>query len=279
LPHRWFGRESCQPAKLRLVRGPIACPREAEDFPFWLSVVIATTVLMVGAIGARFWILPGLLVLEEQIAVPVLDLHHAELGQPEKPVSYRLRLEQVQPVAPRQVAPVAIPAMRPELVQAEWERPAHEPYDPTEALEEAHLPFPVKTEPDPEPPPDRERELTKSPPKKSTSPPRPEARPRTTPKPKQAAEGPSRPVRELKRYQPPYPQSARRAGTEGRVVLTVQVRPDGRIGSVRVSSSSGSPVLDSAAISAVKRWKFAPELEKGKPVTASVKVPFTFALK
>lgn len=203
LPDGWFGRESRQPARLRLVKGPVARPREPEVFPFWVSVVIATAVLAGGAMGARFWILPGLIAMEEEIAIPVLDLRHAALLEKEKAGSYIPRLEPVQPVAPRMVAPVAIPAVQPELVEADWERPASEPYDPSDDLEEAHLPFSIKAEPEPEP----ERKLATSPPQKSK--PRPEARPRTTPKPKLVSGGPSRPVRELKRYQPPYPRSAR----------------------------------------------------------------------
>jgi protein TonB len=83
----------------------------------------------------------------------------------------------------------------------------------------------------------------------------------------------------VRRYHPDYPPGARRDGIEGRVVLTVQVRSDGRVGSVRVSTSSGSALLDSAAISAVKRWSFAPELQDGEKVSTTLNVPFRFELK
>jgi protein TonB len=62
------------------------------------------------------------------------------------------------------------------------------------------------------------------------------------------------------------------------VTLSVQVRADGRVGSVRVSLSSGSAALDSAAISAIKRWSFSPEQKNGKSVPTLLNVPFRFAL-
>jgi len=278
LPDGRFDSEDRQPAKLRLVKGPVPSPCEAEHFPFRFAVVIATIVLAAGAVGAHLWILPSFYAGEEEDAAPVVQVRHADLLNEERrePIVRVVRLEAAQPVAPR--TPTAIPAAaaRPEkLVQADWERSAEEPYDPSDLLEEAVVPFPpAEEEPKVVKKSPRRAKPKKSEPKESR---RAGTRPKTTPKP--AAKGPSRPARDLKRYRPPYPGSARRAGVEGRVVLSVQVRTDGRIGSVRVASSSGSAVLDSAAISAVKRWKFAPELKNGKAVTSTVNVPFTFDLK
>jgi len=50
-----------------------------------------------------------------------------------------------------------------------------------------------------------------------------------------------------------YPLAARRQGLSGRVELEVLVEPSGRIGAVRVISSSSHPVLDDAALQAVRR--------------------------
>jgi protein TonB len=49
-----------------------------------------------------------------------------------------------------------------------------------------------------------------------------------------------------------YPPEARRRGLHGEVMLTVQVRRDGGIASVKVIKSSGQPVLDDAAIQIVR---------------------------
>ncbi|MEW6719951.1 MAG: energy transducer TonB [Thermodesulfobacteriota bacterium] len=48
-----------------------------------------------------------------------------------------------------------------------------------------------------------------------------------------------------------YPRAARRLGHEGTVVVGFEVRGDGRVGSVAVERSSGSPILDAAALKAV----------------------------
>ena len=50
-----------------------------------------------------------------------------------------------------------------------------------------------------------------------------------------------------------YPASARRAGLRGEVLIHFVVSRNGNVGSVRVASSSGSPVLDRAAIDTVRR--------------------------
>jgi protein TonB len=50
-----------------------------------------------------------------------------------------------------------------------------------------------------------------------------------------------------------YPLAARRQGLSGRVELEVLVEPSGRIRAVRVISSSSHPVLDDAALQAVRR--------------------------
>jgi TonB family protein len=51
------------------------------------------------------------------------------------------------------------------------------------------------------------------------------------------------------------------------------------VGSVRVATSSGSAALDSAAISAMKSWVFAPEMKDGERVSITVNKAFLFALK
>jgi len=49
-----------------------------------------------------------------------------------------------------------------------------------------------------------------------------------------------------------YPRMARRLGVEGRVVLAFTLRADGRLAGVRVAESSGSELLDEAALQAVR---------------------------
>ena len=68
-----------------------------------------------------------------------------------------------------------------------------------------------------------------------------------------------------------YPAAALRAGSEGTVGFRLTVSPQGRATDCAVTSSSGSPVLDSATCAlAVRRARFEPARdEKGEPTAAS----------
>ena len=77
---------------------------------------------------------------------------------------------------------------------------------------------------------------------------------------------------------PQYPQSAKDAGVQGKVMLLVEVSEDGFAKIVQVSNSSGYSTLDNSAKNAVSKWKFVPAMQNGKPVVASVIVPIEFRL-
>jgi protein TonB len=77
---------------------------------------------------------------------------------------------------------------------------------------------------------------------------------------------------------PAYPLAAKRRGEEGKVVLRVQVGPDGRAGDVVIAASSGFPLLDEAALAAVRGWRFVPARRGEAAVAASVLVPLRFKL-
>jgi TonB family protein len=57
---------------------------------------------------------------------------------------------------------------------------------------------------------------------------------------------------------PVYPRLARQQGWEGVVMLRVLVRADGTVEDIEVEASAGHQILDDAAVSAVRRWKFLP---------------------
>ena len=77
---------------------------------------------------------------------------------------------------------------------------------------------------------------------------------------------------------PSYPWQARRMGVEGRVVLHVEILPDGNTGRIDIRQSSGHELLDQAAISAVGSWRFDPARVAGEPITAWADVPISFRL-
>ncbi|MFQ5829278.1 MAG: energy transducer TonB [Candidatus Methylomirabilia bacterium] len=78
---------------------------------------------------------------------------------------------------------------------------------------------------------------------------------------------------------PPYPEAARARETEGTVFLLLQVLPDGRVGEVKVKKSSGSRLLDEAAVKAASSWTFTPARRGPTPVEALVEAPVKFELR
>lgn len=78
-----------------------------------------------------------------------------------------------------------------------------------------------------------------------------------------------------------YPESAKLAGIEGKVYVSIVVEKDGSIRDVRtVRGVSGAPELNKAAESAIKKLKpFYPGKQNGKPVRTQLTIPITFKLK
>ena len=75
-----------------------------------------------------------------------------------------------------------------------------------------------------------------------------------------------------------YPESARRRGVEGDIILEVVVLADGTVGDIRILSGLGWG-LDEAAVDAVRQWRFAPAVRLGAPVDVIVEVAVEFALR
>ena len=84
------------------------------------------------------------------------------------------------------------------------------------------------------------------------------------------------PPRKLTHVDPIYPPVAQAARVEGTVILEAVIGVDGRVTSVRVLRSI--PLLDQAAVDAVKRWSFTPTLLNGTPVPVAMTVTVRFAL-
>lgn len=77
---------------------------------------------------------------------------------------------------------------------------------------------------------------------------------------------------------PVYPAIARVRGYEGVVLVSAEVLPDGRVGSMKIRKSSGYAILDQSAIEAVRPWKFEPAKKYGSPLTVWVDLPIKFIL-
>jgi protein TonB len=75
-----------------------------------------------------------------------------------------------------------------------------------------------------------------------------------------------------------YPDASKRAGEEGRCIVTVTVAADGRITNAAIQTSSGFPRLDEACLKGVKDQRMKPATEDGKPVETTAALPIVWKL-
>lgn len=73
---------------------------------------------------------------------------------------------------------------------------------------------------------------------------------------------------------PEYPAMARQMKLGGKVQVDAYIDTDGKVEKVQVVT--GNPLLTSAAVSAVKRWKFSPFTADGKATRAVAGFTFNF---
>ncbi len=84
--------------------------------------------------------------------------------------------------------------------------------------------------------------------------------------------------REISRVQPQYPEAARKARLQGIVILEAIITKSGAVDSVRVLRGL-NPLLDTAAMQAVNRWRYEPATFNGRPVPVYLTVTVTFKLQ
>lgn len=80
------------------------------------------------------------------------------------------------------------------------------------------------------------------------------------------------------RVNPAYPEQAKRKGIQGTVKLTIIINEEGFVYEAK-GNPGNNPVLEQAAIPAVKRWRFSPFLMKGVPVAMETTETVDFTLK
>jgi TonB family protein len=80
----------------------------------------------------------------------------------------------------------------------------------------------------------------------------------------------------LERVEPIYPEIARRARIQGRVVLECVIGPDGLVRDVVVKQ--GNRILSPAAVGAVRQWRYVPTLLNGRPASVVLVVSVDFHL-
>ncbi len=80
-------------------------------------------------------------------------------------------------------------------------------------------------------------------------------------------------------YELYYPDEARRQGIEGTVHVRVLVNRSGTAEDVVIARSSGSPLLDSAAVRTAKTFEFSPAVMGEKKTRSWVLVPIEFTFQ
>jgi protein TonB len=82
--------------------------------------------------------------------------------------------------------------------------------------------------------------------------------------------------RKIKAVPPEYPEAARMARLQGVVILECLISPRGTVAEVMVLQ--GLPLLEEAAVEAVRQWVYSPTLMDGVPVPVLMTVTVRFDL-
>jgi TonB family protein len=84
------------------------------------------------------------------------------------------------------------------------------------------------------------------------------------------------PASVIHRVNPTYPKGALDQRIYGVVRIHARINEDGAVSDVK--ALSGSPLLTSAAVDAVRKWQYKAETLDGRPVASDINVTVTFAL-
>jgi TonB family protein len=82
----------------------------------------------------------------------------------------------------------------------------------------------------------------------------------------------------IHRVNPEYPEIARKSRIQGVVILEAKVTREGIVENVKVIRGL-HPILDQAAMKAVRQWRYKPATLNGKPMNAHFTISVKFKLK
>lgn len=87
-------------------------------------------------------------------------------------------------------------------------------------------------------------------------------------------------VTPLVRIEPQYPRKAAMQGIEGWVLLKFDISPAGTVSNIEILGSQPSRIFDRVAVRALRKWKYRPKMEEGKPVEQkNLKIKLDFTLE
>jgi TonB family protein len=89
--------------------------------------------------------------------------------------------------------------------------------------------------------------------------------------------GQIKPPTKVKDVKPTYPAIAQSARVQGVVIIEATIGPNGNVQEAKVLRSI--PLLDAAALDAVRQWQFTPTLLNGVPVPVIMTVTVNFTLQ
>jgi protein TonB len=81
----------------------------------------------------------------------------------------------------------------------------------------------------------------------------------------------------IKDVRPAYPAIAQAAGVQGVVIIQAVIDPSGQVVDTKVLRSH--PLLEAAALDAVRQWEYSPTLLNGQPISVVMTVTVNFALR
>ncbi len=82
----------------------------------------------------------------------------------------------------------------------------------------------------------------------------------------------------VNRVQAAYPDMARKAGIEGKVIVKVLVGKNGKPEKAQIIKNPGTDIFDESVINAVMNSTYTPAIQNGRPVKVWLMVPFSFKL-
>jgi len=211
------------------------------------------------AMPVRTWLLAGLIVSIAHLALWFGFRHLNQDSTPPRPVFSTIVADLLPP------PPVQPPPEPPPILPKPIPKPLPAVKQPPRLLS---TPSPTQQNDVPASPPIIDEPSPVTPQK---------AAPAPTPEP--AVEAPRYNAAYLNNPPPIYPLSARRRGMEGRVLVRAEILEDGSCSRVELKRSSGSDLLDQAALEAVKKWHFVPAKKGAQAISAWVDVPITFKLE
>jgi protein TonB len=229
-------------------------------------VSFLTAALVYGGAGALVFALAARPVEEEEPPVEVTFAPPPAPAPPPPPPPPAPAAEKPKPKAPRPARPVE-PLREPEKV-------------PDKPPPEAE---PTKEDPGPPGPGDGEGGggvpggTGTGPPAPPAPPPPPPAKPKSVPQ--NLPDGAEPAVPDDRNVTPEFPEAARKQGVEGLVILKIVVSETGAVKDVQVMK--GEEPFVSAAVAAVKTWRYKPASFQGEPIAVFkiVKVPFKLSAR